>query len=161
MNLHDTIEPDGDILLYWKNHEHLFPTLASIVATIYSIPASNTTVERLFSAAGNTISNRRTNLNCEKINKLLFLNKNLLVLKQLDSDQLMPIPGKRKLTQMLMPSSTSNNIDNDDDDDEPELFTSSSTNTKRIRILNYSDEYSDVEVIHNHDENIDQDDEQE
>ncbi|CAF3736993.1 unnamed protein product [Rotaria sp. Silwood1] len=89
-----TLEPNGDVLLFWKKHQNTFPTLASIVKTIYSIPASNTTVERLFSTASNTISNRRTNLDGEKMNKLLFLNKNLLTLKEFDRQQLLYIHEK-------------------------------------------------------------------
>ncbi|CAF4484675.1 unnamed protein product, partial [Rotaria sp. Silwood2] len=87
LSLNVTLEPDGDVLLFWKKHQNTFPTLASIVKTIYSIPASNTTVERLFSTAGSTISDRRTNLDSEKVNKLLFLNKNLLTLKEFDLQQ--------------------------------------------------------------------------
>ncbi|CAF1509555.1 unnamed protein product [Rotaria sordida] len=140
-----TLEPNGDVLLFWKKHQNTFPTLASIVKTIYSIPASTTTIERLFSTAGNTISNRRTNLDSEKVNKLLFLNKNLLILKEFDCQQLLYIHEKRKLDKMLLPLSptSSNNVDAIDDDEE--LFFSSST-TKKARTFD-DDPLSDEEII--------------
>jgi hypothetical protein len=139
-------EPDDDVLLYWKKHQCTFPSLASIVKTIYNIPASNTTVERLFSTAGNTVSDRRTNLDVEKVSKLLFLNKNLLTLKELDYQQLLHIREKRKLDQMVLPLSPSspNNIETNNDDEE-ELFLSSST-TKRARTFD-DDYYSEEEIV--------------
>ena len=67
---------------------------------------------------------------------------------------------KRKLTQKLMPSSTpsiSNNIDNDD---EQELFSSSSTITKTIRIRDDNDnQASNIEIIQDHNHAIDEDNE--
>ncbi len=50
---------------------------------ILNVPASNTIIERLFSAAKNVVSEKRTRLDCEKINQLLFLQKNMKTLKQL------------------------------------------------------------------------------
>ena len=64
-----------DVLMFWKEHSTKFPMLSSIVRDLYAIPASNTIVERLFSSSKNTVTDRRTNLAAEKINKLLFLQK--------------------------------------------------------------------------------------
>ena len=94
----DMLPLDDDVLHFWKNNQNKFPILSSIVRDLYSIPASNTNIEQLFSSAGNTISDRRTNLNPEKVNKVLFLNKNLLLLKELDRQQLISIEKKRKNT---------------------------------------------------------------
>ena len=94
----DTLEPEEDILLFWKKHQPSFPTLAGIVKSIYCVPASNTTVERLFSSAGNTITDRRSNLDSERVNKILFLNKNLLPLKDIERQQSTQAPEKRKLS---------------------------------------------------------------
>ena len=69
-----------DVLIFWKEHSTKFPMLSSIVRDLYAIPASNTIVERLFSWSKNTVTDRRTNLAAEKINKLLFLqNKTCLL----------------------------------------------------------------------------------
>ncbi|CAF3948649.1 unnamed protein product [Rotaria sp. Silwood1] len=142
--LNDTLQLDDDVLMFWKNKENKFPILSSIVKDIYSIPASNTTVERLFSSAGNTISDRRTNLQSDKVNKLLFLNKNLLLLKELDSQQLANAEKKRKLPAMSTSSSSpSNNIYIDD---EQEQLLSSSSTTKKIRTFD-DDFFSDEDII--------------
>jgi len=76
---------DIDVLLFWKEKQSMFPVLSTLAKQIYAIPASNTVVERLFSASKNTISDKRTNLGCDKINQLLFLQKNFTVLKQLSN----------------------------------------------------------------------------
>lgn len=153
MALNVTLKPNDDVLLFWKNYEKFFPILASIVASIYSIPASNTTVERLFSQANNTLSPRRTNIQTEKVNKLLFLNKNLLPLKELDQQQLKHMHEKRKLAQMSM-SASSSTANNNDIDHEPEQSFSSST-TKKSRVAD-EDEYSDHEFIDKHCDSIDE-----
>jgi hypothetical protein len=146
LSSNDTFQPDSDVLLFWQKHQRTFPFRVAIVKTIYSIPASNTTVERLFSMAGNTISDRRTNLDVEKVNKLLFLNKNLLTLKGLDSQQLLQIHEKRKLDQMVLPvsPSSSNNVDTNEEGEE-ELYLSAPT-TKKFRTLD-DDQFSDEEII--------------
>ena len=71
--------------------------LTEIAREILSIPASNTEVERLFSAAKFTVSARRTRLGAEKLNKLIFIQKNLASLRQLDGEQDIPkVIEKRK-----------------------------------------------------------------
>ena len=59
-------------------------------------------MERLFSLSKATISDRRTKLDAEKVNKLLFLQKNLSVLKKLDNvttDEPTNLQKKRKTTE--------------------------------------------------------------
>ncbi len=58
-----------------------FPTIASVARQILAIPASNTSVERLFSSSKIMIGDRRTRLGAEKVDKLMFLRKNLTSLK--------------------------------------------------------------------------------
>ncbi|CAF3325537.1 unnamed protein product [Rotaria socialis] len=146
LSSNDTLESDGDVLLFWKKYQSTFPTLVAIVKNIYSIPASNTTVECLFSTSSNTISDRRINLDAEKVNKLLFLNKNLLTLKELDLQQSLHIHEKRKLDYMARPSSSTNSSSvGGNDDDEEEIFCSSST-TKKARTFD-GNEFCDEEVI--------------
>ncbi|CAF3023293.1 unnamed protein product, partial [Rotaria sp. Silwood2] len=45
------------------------------------IPATNTCVEHLFSASGEAATESRTSLSADKLDKLMFLKKNHLVLK--------------------------------------------------------------------------------
>ena len=110
MSSNNNFEQNDDILEFWMKNQHLYPILASIVMDIYSIPTSNTTVERLFSAAGNTITDRRTNLGAEKVNKLLFLKKNLLSLKEDDVEPTVNLQGKRKVDEITASSSSMLNV---------------------------------------------------
>ncbi len=61
---------------------------ASIARDILAILVSNTSVERLFSSCQNTVTDKRTKLGAEKLNKIIFLQKNrkillLILLKQI------------------------------------------------------------------------------
>ncbi len=72
------------VLDYWAKLQHRFPNLHSLARKVLAIPASNTEVERLFSCSKLTVTDYRTRLGAEKVNKLTFLRKNLHSLKQLD-----------------------------------------------------------------------------
>lgn len=93
---------DIDVLLYWKEKQHQFSSLSAIAKQIYAIPASNTVIERLFSAAKNTVDHKRTNLGSERINQLLFLQKNFSVLKQLFHEK-----GRKRTVSMTSTTTTS------------------------------------------------------
>ena len=70
--------------MFWRQHQHSFPILSQIARKVCAIPASNTVIERLFSSAKNVVTERRTRLDSEKINELLFLQKNMNTLKPLN-----------------------------------------------------------------------------
>lgn len=71
----DKVHGDVNVLLYWKEQKDTFPILSSIARNIYSIPTSNTTVERLFSSSKNIVSQRRTSLDCEKLLNYSFYKR--------------------------------------------------------------------------------------
>ena len=48
----------------------------------------NTIVERLFSASKNIITDKMTNLHEDKLDKLLFLKRNLFILKEIKKKEL-------------------------------------------------------------------------
>lgn len=81
---------DGEIdhvLQFWSHNGKSFPIISSIVRDIFAIPASNTMVERVFSISKNTVTDKRTRLAMDKIDKLMFLRKNLNILRSLfDTD---------------------------------------------------------------------------
>jgi len=111
MNLNIQLTENDDILQFWLQHKSKFPNLASIVQDYYAIPASNTIVERLFSSSKNTISDRRTRLSTEKVNKLLFLQKNLLILKSFDKqavNEVVDVQLKRKTAEPSSSTSSQN-----------------------------------------------------
>ncbi len=77
------IDINMNVLVYWQDNKSSYPTLAKIARRILSIPATNTSVERLFSDSGNTITSRRTRLQTSKVNQLLFIRRNLSLLREL------------------------------------------------------------------------------
>jgi len=66
-----------DLLQWWSDHKNEYPALAVLCAYYLSIPASSASSEREFSATGQTISERRTNLNHETIDSILILHSSL------------------------------------------------------------------------------------
>ncbi|CAF3817810.1 unnamed protein product [Rotaria magnacalcarata] len=79
----DTLIDNEDLLTFWKRQKNLYPILYSIVCDILIIPASNTAVERLFSASGHAVTDTRTRLSAQKLDKLMFIKKNLSILKKI------------------------------------------------------------------------------
>ena len=77
------IDYDMNPLSYWNANKSSYPSLARIAKRILAIPATNTTVERLFSHSGNTITNRRTRLDADKVNNLLFIKQNIRTLREI------------------------------------------------------------------------------
>ncbi|CAF3679222.1 unnamed protein product [Rotaria socialis] len=78
-------EEEDDILAYWKEQQKLFPLIALTARHVLTIPASNTSVERLFSSCTNTTTDKRTRLGADKLNKIMFLQKNMNVLQNKSS----------------------------------------------------------------------------
>ena len=64
------------VLEWWKGHESELPKLAQVARRVLSIPASSAASERAFSAAGLTISQRRTALDADTVNNILFIHSN-------------------------------------------------------------------------------------
>lgn len=61
--LNPTMGADGrDVLSWWKQHETTLPLLARLARMVLSVPASSSSSERAFSAAGRVIEERRTGL---------------------------------------------------------------------------------------------------
>lgn len=66
-----------DPLVWWRNHEQTFPTLSKLAKKHLGITASSVPSERIFSKAGELISQRKNRLKGKNVNILLFLHKNL------------------------------------------------------------------------------------
>ena len=65
---------DLDILQWWNEHKNEYPALTILCGYYLAIPASSASSEREFSEAGQTISERRTNLNPETVDSILILH---------------------------------------------------------------------------------------
>lgn len=65
-----------DILSWWMKHTAEFPILSQLSKFVHAIPASSAPSERLFSAAGNTITEKRSRISPEVLHGVLFLKSN-------------------------------------------------------------------------------------
>lgn len=65
-----------DPLLWWKNREILYPTLANLAKKQLCIVATSVPSERVFSKAGQIITDRRNRLSAKHLQKIIFLNYN-------------------------------------------------------------------------------------
>lgn len=69
-----TILLGDDILKYWDINGNMFPLLKKIVQPYLSLVATSVPSERLFSKAGNIMTEKRNRLKGEKLQQLLFLS---------------------------------------------------------------------------------------
>jgi hypothetical protein len=72
---------DVDILKWWKDNEQVLPLLSREARKFLCIPASSTSSERMFSAAGNIVTAKRYNLDPKTTQRLLFCQQNWKALK--------------------------------------------------------------------------------
>jgi hypothetical protein len=63
-------------LSWWKNNENKFPILSKLSKELFGISATSVSSERLFSDVRNLITNKRSSLKSEKVEKLIFLKRN-------------------------------------------------------------------------------------
>ena len=64
-------------LKWWKANSHKYPVLSVLSKKYLAIPATSVPSERVFSAAGNIVSEKRSCLLRELVSRLVFLAKNL------------------------------------------------------------------------------------
>ena len=65
-----------DTLVWWKSYHSQLPLLADLAREWLCIPMSSSSSERLFSASGNIISNKRTSLDPATAKKLTLVKVN-------------------------------------------------------------------------------------
>ena len=75
----DSKEP----LLWWKKREVNYKFLSILAKQFLCITSTSVPIERLFSSAGNLLSERRSRLSPENVEKLLFLYENNKLLNTL------------------------------------------------------------------------------
>lgn len=74
--LEATVQTSEDILHWWRDRSSSFPRLASVAKGILAIPASSAASERSFSVAGATVSDRRSALDSDTVEQILFVHSN-------------------------------------------------------------------------------------
>ena len=70
------IPHSSDPLEFWKARQYQLPNLATLVIEYLCVPATSTPLDRVFSMAGDTISNERAKLSPDRADMLIFLKKN-------------------------------------------------------------------------------------
>ena len=67
----------ADVCKWWKKYEKELPNLAAVARRYLSIIMSSAASERLFSIAGQTVNDLRTQLDPDNVEKIVFLRSNL------------------------------------------------------------------------------------
>lgn len=68
------VDLNFDVLQWWENHSSEYPRLYKFAQRVLSVPASSAASERVFSAAGNIITEKRNRIGPKTVNNLIFLN---------------------------------------------------------------------------------------
>jgi len=70
------ISKSADPLVWWKTHAEQFPRLSMLAKSYLAIPATSAASERVWSIAGDTISDKRAALGDSTLDALLFIHDN-------------------------------------------------------------------------------------
>ena len=62
--------------MWWSDHDKEFPILSKIAKKYLTGQSSSVPAERIFSAASNILTKKRTKLCPEKLDLLIFVNQN-------------------------------------------------------------------------------------
>jgi hypothetical protein len=74
------LDISDDPFKFWAGENSIkWPLLAKLARRSFSAPATSAESERLFSTAGQIVTNLRKNLKVENVEKLLFLHHNLKI----------------------------------------------------------------------------------
>nr|XP_054600927.1 E3 SUMO-protein ligase ZBED1-like [Nothobranchius furzeri] len=71
------VDSEMNPLEWWKAHEVFFPKVSQLAQKYLCIPATSSPSERVFSTGGNIVTCQRAALKPDKVDKLIFLAKNL------------------------------------------------------------------------------------
>ncbi|CAF1534172.1 unnamed protein product [Rotaria sordida] len=69
----DMKQYSSDVLTFWRNNADELPNLSRLARQIHSIPATSASVERQFSIAGLTLSERRNSLDPEQLDNIICI----------------------------------------------------------------------------------------
>jgi len=69
-------ETSGNVIDWWRINSRSLTRLSIVAMAILSFPASSAASERTFSVAGSTISQRRTALDSDTVEDILYVHSN-------------------------------------------------------------------------------------
>ena len=64
-------------LVWWKAHCYRYPLVAKVARSLLCIPATSVPSERVFSTAGDIVTQQRASLKSKHVDMMIFLKKNL------------------------------------------------------------------------------------
>ena len=74
---------DVEQLTWWKIHQEALPLLAFMVRVLFAIPVASSKSERVFSVAGNVVTQKRACLAPEKVESCVIVKTNLSLLREM------------------------------------------------------------------------------
>jgi hypothetical protein len=69
----DMKDYSSNVLTFWKSQVHELTNLSKLIRQIHSIPATSAGIERQFSIAGLTLTDRRTSLDPDQLDNMLCI----------------------------------------------------------------------------------------
>lgn len=72
----DLLNRHEDPLKWWQKHSYNYPHLSKVVIEKFGVVATSVPCERIFSASGQIITERRSRISSEKVKKIMFLHVN-------------------------------------------------------------------------------------
>ncbi|VEL25005.1 unnamed protein product [Protopolystoma xenopodis] len=76
VSVQDAIRPDDDPMHYWVSRLDQWPELAQYALEVLACPPASVLSERVFSAAGGVVTEKRTRLSTGSVDKLTFIKMN-------------------------------------------------------------------------------------
>lgn len=77
----------SDVLKFWKQMETTYPELSELAKTIFSVPSTQVSVERLFSGLKFILSPYRTSISSKNLEDQLLVRTNRLFEKKNTQDK--------------------------------------------------------------------------
>ena len=73
INTKISFSSDDTLLGWWRKHSPFFPALSLLAKCVFGIPASSATSERIFSASGRVLDDRRQSLSSDLVDDVLLM----------------------------------------------------------------------------------------
>ena len=90
------IPTDSDPFKWWSQNATSYPKLSKLARRLLCIPGTEVPSERVFSTAGNVVTQKRASLHHDSVDKLMFLNKYFKASGMLNDDKPDPCKSDQK-----------------------------------------------------------------
>jgi hypothetical protein len=73
VNTKVSFSKDDSLLEWWAKHSLIFPQLSLLAKSLFGVPASSATSERIFSSSGRILEKRRQSLSPDIVDDILMI----------------------------------------------------------------------------------------